>query len=106
MYAIIRDGGRQFKVEEGTEIQIDCRDGIEVGNEVVFDDVLACRTEEKLLIGHPTLNVKVTAVVVDADSKGPKLVVQKLRRRKTVRRRTGHRQHYVLVKVTSIAVTE
>ncbi|MDO4425192.1 MAG: bL21 family ribosomal protein [Planctomycetia bacterium] len=46
MYAIIRDGGRQFKVEVGTEIQIDYREGLNKDDEIVFDDVLACRTDE------------------------------------------------------------
>lgn len=104
MYAIIRDGGRQFKVEKGDEVRIDWREGLENGNEIVFEDVLACRTEEKLLIGQPTVSVKVKAEVSEALTKGPKLYVQKLRRRKTVRRRTGHRQKYVTVKIVDIVV--
>ncbi|MDO4575534.1 MAG: 50S ribosomal protein L21 [Planctomycetia bacterium] len=106
MYAIIRDGGRQFKVEKGNEVRIDWREGLEKGNEIVFEDVLACRTEEKLLIGQPTVNVKVKAEVYEALTKGPKLVIQKLRRRKTVRRRTGHRQKYVTVKIVDIVVAD
>ncbi len=104
MYAIIRDGGRQFKVEVGNEVQIDFREGLEKGAEVVFDDVLACRTDEELLIGQPTLNVKVKAEVYEALTKGPKLTVQKFRRRKTLRRRTGHRQKYVTVKIKEIVL--
>ena len=104
MYAIIRDGGRQFKVEVGTEFQMDYRENMEEGAEVVFDDVLAVRTEEKLLIGQPTLSAKVVAVVSEPLSKGPKLVVQKFRRRKTLRKRTGHRQKYVTVLVKEIVL--
>lgn len=106
MYAIIRDGGRQFKVEVGTEIQIDYREGLNENDEVVFDDVLACRTDEKLIIGQPTVNVKVKASVYEALTKGPKLVIQKFTRRATYRKRTGHRQKYVTVKVTAIEVAE
>lgn len=104
MYAIIRDGGRQFKVEVGTEIQIDYREGLEKDAEIVFDDVLACRTDNELLIGQPTLNVKVKASVYEALTKGPKLTVQKFTRRSTYRKRTGHRQKYVTVKVTAIEI--
>ncbi len=107
MYAIIRDGGRQFKVEVGTEIQIDYREGLNKDDEIVFDDVLACRTDENtLLIGQPTLNVKVTAKVYEALTKGPKLVIQHFTRRATYRKRTGHRQKYVTVKVSAIDVAK
>ena len=47
MYAIIRESGRQFKVEVGSEFQIDYREGLKKDDEIVFDDVLACRTDER-----------------------------------------------------------
>ena len=106
MYAIIRESGRQFKVEVGSEIQIDYREGLNKGDEIVFDDVLACRTDEKLLIGQPTLNVKVKASVYEAETKGPKLNVQKFTRRATYRKRNSHRQKYVTVKITAIEVAD
>lgn len=102
MYAIIRDGGRQFKVEVGQELQIDYRDGMEDGQEVVFDDVLAYRDDTGLKIGQPVLEMKVLATVFKAETKGPKLTVQKFARRKTLRRKTGHRQKYTTVKITKI----
>ena len=55
MYAIIRESGRQFKVEVGSEFQIDYREGLKKDDEIVFDDVLACRTDEKLLIARETI---------------------------------------------------
>lgn len=107
MYAIIRDGGRQFKVEVGTKIQIDYREGLNKDDEIVFDDVLACRTDDELLIGQPTVNVKVKAAVLyDTPTKGPKLVIQKFTRRSTFRKRTGHRQKYITVKVVAIDITK
>lgn len=106
MYAIIRESGRQFKVEVGSEFQIDYREGLKKDDEIVFDDVLACRTDEKLLIGQPTLNVKVMAKVYDAEVKGPKLNVQRFTRRATYRKRNSHRQKYITVKVTAIDVAE
>lgn len=102
MYAIIRDGGRQFKVEVGQELQIDYREDLEDGAEVVFTDVLAYRDDDGLKIGQPVLEMTVKAKVYKSLAKGPKLTVQKFVRRKTMRRRTGHRQKYTTVKITEI----
>lgn len=101
MYAIIEDGGRQYKVEPGQELDIDFRD-LPAGNELKFERVLAFRDDAGLKIGQPALEGgSVTAEVV-GPAKGPKLVVQKMRRRKNERRRTGHRQIYTRVKITKI----
>jgi large subunit ribosomal protein L21 len=103
LYAIISDGGRQLKVEEGQTLDIDFRD-LSAGEQIKFDRVLALRNDEGLTVGQPTVNtVSVTAEVLGA-SKGPKLVVQKFRRRKNVRRRTGHRQIFTRVKISKIEV--
>lgn len=103
MYAIIVDGGRQFKVEEGQELEIDFRD-LSAGSELKFDRVLACGGESGFKLGQPTLEgASVTASVMSA-VKGPKLVVQKFRRRKNSRRKTGHRQIYTKVKIEKILV--
>ncbi|MCC6126570.1 MAG: 50S ribosomal protein L21 [Pirellulales bacterium] len=104
LYAIISDGGRQLKVEEGQTLDIDFR-GLSAGEQIKFDRVLALRNDEGLQIGRPTLDtVSVTAEVVGA-TKGPKLVVQKFRRRKNYRRRTGHRQIYTRVKIAKIEMS-
>ncbi|NUQ65092.1 MAG: 50S ribosomal protein L21 [Pirellulales bacterium] len=101
MYAIIEDGGRQLKVEQGQELQIDYRE-VPAGQEVTFERVLAYRDEDGLKLGQPMLaSAKVTAEVLGV-AQGPKLVIQKFRRRKTYRRRTGHRQLYTRVKVSKI----
>ncbi len=101
MYAIIEDGGRQFKVEEGQQFDIDYRD-LSAGDQITFDRVLACRDDDGLKVGQPTLeSVTVTAEVLGV-SQGPKLGVQKFRRRKNVHRKTGHRQLYNRVKVQTI----
>ena len=105
MYAIIADGGRQYKVEEGQELDIDFRDAT-AGDQVTFDQVLALRGDADVHIGKPTLNgASVTAEVVGV-AQGKKLVVQKLRRRKNSRRKTGHRQLYTRVKISKIALAE
>ncbi len=101
MYAIIADGGRQYRVEEGQELQVDYRD-VPAGQQLQFDKVLALRNDEGLLIGRPTVDgAAVTAQVVGPEL-GKKLVVQKLRRRKNSRRRTGHRQLHTRVRIEKI----
>ena len=103
MYAIIADGGRQYKVQEGQELEIDLRDP-SAGDKVTFEQVLAVSDESGLRLGKPTLaGASVQAEVVGI-TQGPKLVVQKLRRRKTLRRRTGHRQMFTKVRISKIAV--
>ncbi len=103
MYAIIVDGGRQFKVEEGQEIALDFRDA-KAGTELKFEEVLAYSDASGTKIGRPTVaGVSVVAEVVGA-TQGPKLVVQKHRRRKNSRRRTGHRQLHTTVRVSKIVV--
>jgi large subunit ribosomal protein L21 len=103
MYAIISEGGRQFKVEEGQELDIDYRD-LPAGEQVKFDRVLACQNDTELKVGQPVLaGASVTAEVLSVEQ-GPKLVIQKARRRKTYRRKTGHRQLYTRVKISKIEI--
>lgn len=102
MYAIIADGGRQYKVEEGQTLEIDYRE-VEPGAELVFDRVLAIGDGENFRLGRPTVEgARVTASVV-GDTKGQKIYIQKFRRRKTTEKRTGHRQKYVKVLISKIA---
>ncbi len=103
MYAIIQDGGRQFKVEEGQELTIDYRD-LPAGDKLTFEKVLAISNGAgDLQLGAPTVaGATVTAEVLGAD-KGEKLVVQKFRRRKNSRRKTGHRSLLTRVKIAKIS---
>jgi large subunit ribosomal protein L21 len=104
MYAIISEGGHQLRVEEGQEVDIDLRDAI-VGDQVKFDRVLACRNGDEFKVGQPLLEgASVTAEVLSV-IQGPKLVVQKARRRKNSRRKTGHRQLYTRVKISKIELS-
>jgi large subunit ribosomal protein L21 len=103
MYAIISDGGRQHKVTQDEEIVIDYRD-IPAGQQVTFDRVLAVSDGAgDLKLGAPLVSgAKVVAEVIGPE-KGDKVVIQKLRRRKTYRRRTGHRSLYTRVRISSIS---
>jgi large subunit ribosomal protein L21 len=101
MYAIIEDSGTQFRVEKGQELDVDCREA-QAGDTLTFERVLLVADEKGIRIGRPVVEgAKVTAEVV-GDVKGPKLEVFKLRRRKSSRRHTGHRQPYLRVRVTEI----
>src|SRR5688572_958872 len=101
MYAIFADGPRQYKVEAGQELDLDYRD-LAPGSELKFDRVLALSNGGELQLGTPALaGATVTAKVVGVQM-GEKLVIQKMRRRKNFRRRTGHRQMYTRVKIESI----
>lgn len=101
MYAIIEDGGQQFKVEEGQQLEIDYR-GLPAGEKLTFERVLATSDGTTVNLGRPTLaSATVTAEVVSTEQ-GEKLVVQKFRRRKHSRRKTGHRQLFTTVKISKI----
>ncbi|TWU45511.1 50S ribosomal protein L21 [Novipirellula aureliae] len=102
MYAIVVDGGRQYRVEPGMEVDIDFRD-LSQGDQITFDKVLAVSGSEGLKLGSPTLEgATVTASVIGA-KQDKKIYVQKFRRRKHSKRRTGHRQIHTRVKIESIA---
>jgi large subunit ribosomal protein L21 len=101
MYAIIDDGGRQFKVEEGQELDIDYRD-LPGGEELKFERVLAYSDDDGIKLGQPTLEAATVTADVMGVGRGPKVTVQKFRRRKTYRRKTGHRQLYTRIKISKI----
>src|SRR4029078_11475210 len=102
-YAIIAADGRQYKVEEGQEIQVDLRDDVEGGATITFDQVLVISDGTNIKLGKPTVaGAVVTAEVIDPLQKGEKLFIQKMRRRKNFRRRTGHRQKFTRVKISKI----
>ncbi len=101
MFAIFEDGSHQFRVREGDRISVDRRDG-DVGSEVVFSKVLLVAGEGEPQIGAPVLEgARVVAKIVD-QYRDRKIIVQKFRRRKNVRRRQGHRQPYTMVQITGV----
>jgi large subunit ribosomal protein L21 len=103
MYAIISDGGRQYKVEEGQTLHLDYR-SLSAGDEVKFDKVLAYYDGSNTTLGSPLLDGAVVTGAVVGLVQGPKLVVQRFRRRKNSRRRNGHRQLHTTVKIGKISV--
>ncbi len=100
-YAVVADGGRQYRVMAGQELEIDFRH-LPAGSELVFEDVLAVSKAGKLTIGKPKVKgAKVTAEVLGL-VQGEKIYVQKFKRRKNYRRRTGHRAVSTKIRVSSI----
>jgi large subunit ribosomal protein L21 len=101
-YAIVVDGGRQYRVMQGQELEIDFRH-LAVGSELVFEEVLAVSHAGKLTLGRPKVKGATVKAEVLASVQGEKIYVQKFARRKNYRRRTGHRSISTKIRVTSIA---
>jgi large subunit ribosomal protein L21 len=103
MYAIIEEGGKQFKVTSGDTILID-REAKEGEKSITFDRVLLVGGEGEPKIGVPSVaNATVTADVI-GEKQGAKIDIQKYRRRKGYHKKIGHRQRYLQVKITGIKV--
>ncbi len=103
MYAIIAADGRQYKVHPGDEIQIDLRDAKQ-GDQIKLERVLLVSGESGVKVGKPLVaHASVTAEVLGQEM-GDKIYIQKMRRRKNFRRRTGHRQMYTRVKIGAINI--
>ena len=101
-YAIVRTGGKQYRVEPGDTIRVESLP-VEEGDTVELDDVLMLSTEDGVSLGTPRVDgAKVTAEVV-GNGKGKKIVIFKYKAKTRYRRRNGHRQHYTDLKVTGIS---
>jgi large subunit ribosomal protein L21 len=104
MYAVFRDGGHQFKVQEGDRIEVDLRP-VKRGEQVVFPEVLLLSGEGGTSVGRPIVEGAEVRGTVEGETKGPKLTMMKFRRRKNSRTRRGHRQHYLAVRITDIVTS-
>ncbi|MEI7892194.1 MAG: 50S ribosomal protein L21 [Myxococcales bacterium] len=103
MYAVIKTGGKQYRVTEGDVVRVEKLTKA-VGDDVVLDYVLLVGGGESLKIGHPTVEgAKVEAKVV-GQARAKKIIVFKMRRRKNYRRKAGHRQPFTALKITAINV--
>jgi len=101
-YAIVEDGGKQFKTVEGATIDVD-RFQSEVGDEIDLDHVLLVADGDDVAVGTPYVSgVKVQATVV-SQIKGPKVVVFKYKPKKRYRVKAGHRQQYTRLRIDSIS---
>lgn len=101
MYAVIKTGGKQYRVSKDDVVTIEKVPG-DAGAKVEFDQVLMVASGADVTIGAPIVSgVKVVAELVE-HSRGPKLIAFKKRRRKNSRRKKGHRQDLSVVRITEI----
>lgn len=101
MYAIIRTGGKQYRVSEGDVLEVE-KLNVQEGDEVVFDDVLTVVSDGDVKVGKPTVeSAKVTAKVA-AQGKADKIFAFKYKAKSNYRKRQGHRQPFTRVEITSI----
>lgn len=101
MYAIIEDSGTQFKVTSGDRIRID-RHVAENEKQVTFDRVLLVAGEGAAKIGSPLVKGASVVAEVLGEAKGPKIDIQKYKRRKGYHKKVGHRQRYTEVRIKEI----
>ena len=103
MYAVIEDSGQQFRVSQGDVLNVDLRELAADASEIEFDRVLLVSDEGKVSVGTPLVaGAKVVGEIVLAEAKGPKVHIYQWRRRKDSRRKIGHRQKYVQVRIAKI----
>jgi len=101
MYAVIRTGGKQYKVTKDDVLTIERLDG-EAGSTISFDEVLLVGDGAKTTIGAPLVaGAKVTAKVLE-QGRGEKVIIFKKRRRHNYRRKRGHRQYETVVRIAAI----
>ena len=101
MYAVIKSGGKQHRVEPGEVLKLE-KLNVEAGGTVNFDEVMLIGNEAKVAVAMPYVaGGKVTAEVV-SHGRGKKVTILKMRRRKHYRRQGGHRQWFTEVKITEI----
>lgn len=102
MHAVIRTGGKQYRVKQGDIFNVEKLE-TPVGENVTFSDVLAIGDGESIRIGAPLVEgATVTARVIKTD-RLKKIIVFKFKRRKNYKRTRGHRQHFSRIEITQIA---
>ena len=100
MYAVIKTGGKQYRVAEGQKLRVEKLPG-NAGDKVTFGEVLLLGGDAPK-IGKPLVGGASVAAEITAQDRGKKVVVFKFRRRKNYRRKNGHRQPYTELKITGI----
>lgn len=102
MYAVIKTGGKQYRVSAGQTLKVEKLES-EVGSNVVIDQVLMLADGENVTIGAPLVNGASVNATVLAQGRHDKVMIFKMRRRKHYRKTQGHRQDYTEIKIEQIA---
>jgi len=103
MYAVIRTGGKQYRVTEGDTIEVE-KLPVDVGSEVQFQEVLLVATDTETRIGDPIVKGATVTGKVVFNGRAPKVIVYKFKRRKNYRRKAGHRQAFTRLIIQGIDV--
>jgi large subunit ribosomal protein L21 len=101
MFAVVRTGGKQFRVEPGTSVRVEKLDGA-VGDNVELAEVLLVGEKDSATIGTPLVEGAKVVGTITAQGRGPKITIFKMKRRKGYRRKSGHRQSYTEIRVDQI----
>lgn len=101
MYAVIKTGGKQYKVAAGDKVKVELLDA-EVGAEVTIDQVLAVGNGGELKVGAPLVAGATVKATVVAHGKHDKVRIFKLRRRKHYKKSQGHRQNYTELQISAV----
>ncbi|CAM4017602.1 50S ribosomal protein L21 [Vreelandella rituensis] len=102
MYAVIKSGGKQYRVKEGQTLKLEKLE-IPTGESIEFDEVLMVADGEDVKIGAPMLEGAKVAAEIVSHGRGDKITIIKFRRRKHSMKRQGHRQWFTEVKITGIS---
>ncbi len=101
MYAVIKTGGKQYKVAAGQKLKVE-QIPADVNAEVILDQVLMVGEGDSVRLGQPTLAGAAVKATVLAQARGPKIKIFKMRRRKHYQKHQGHRQNFTLLCIDSI----
>lgn len=102
MFAVIKTGGKQYRVGESDRIVVEKLEG-DAGDEIRFDQILMLGGEKNVTLGEPFVEGAIVAGQIEEQRKGEKLLVFKKKRRKNYRRKKGHRQQETVVQITQIS---
>ena len=101
MYAVIKTGGKQYRVTQGETLKIETVAG-EVGSEIVLDKVLMVGNGDKVSVGKPMLSGATVNATIIANARHDKVKIFKMRRRKHYQKHQGHRQNYTEIRIDGI----
>jgi large subunit ribosomal protein L21 len=101
MYAVVSTGGKQYRVEAGTELVVERVPG-DAGSTITFDRILLVGDGEAVTVGTPVVEGAMVSGTVLGEALGPKLIVFKFKQKATYRRKNGHRQHMTRVRIDEI----
>ena len=102
MYAVIKTGGKQYRVVQGETLKIETVAG-DVGGEIVLDKVLAVGDGAGLKIGKPMLEGATVKATIISNGRHDKVTIFKMRRRKHYQKHQGHRQNYTEIRIDGIS---